>query len=117
MNEFFKILNEDKLLRRGYFINLISILICLVYILLYFRGLPPFIPLFNQFPWGEQRIVKTVWIFLMPTLALLILAINFMASGIFYRKNPLIPRLFWATSFMISFLTLLFVIRTIQTVL
>lgn len=117
MNEFFKNLNQDKLLKRGYILNSFVILLNFFYILLYFGNLPPFIPLYNQLPWGEQRITETIWIFMMPVLALLIFSINLIASSTFYKKNPLIARLFSVTSFMISVLIFLFIVRTIQAVL
>lgn len=117
MNAFFEDLKEDKLLERGFLLNFFVILICFFYILLYFGNLPPFIPLFNQMPWGDQRIVKTVWIFMMPILAFLIFAINLTLSSISYKKNPLISRLFSITSFLVSVLILIFIIRTVHTVL
>lgn len=117
MNAFFKDLREDKFLYRMSILNSLVISISLLYVILYFRLLPPFIPIFNQMPWGEQRIAQTVWIFMMPLLAFLILAVNLIMSAAFYKKNPLISRLFSATSFLVSVLSFLFVIRTIHTVL
>lgn len=117
MNAFFKDLREDKLLGQGFVFNFIIILISLLYIFLYFRNLPPFIPIFNQMPWGEQRIAKTIWIFILPFLSFLILIINLTLSSMFYKKNPLIARLFSITSFLVSVLTFLFIVRTIHTVL
>ncbi len=117
MNEFFKSLKEDKLVKRGSFLNSFVIILSFFYIILYFGHLPPFIPLFNQLPWGEQRITQTIWIFMMPVLALLIFSVNLIVASLFYKKNPLIARLFSVTSFMISVLIFLFIVRTIQTVL
>ena len=117
MNELFKKLKEDKLLFRSFSLNFSVIFISFVYIILNFGSLPPFIPIFNQLPWGEQRIAKTIWIFLLPIIAFLIFGANLIISTRFYKKNPLIARLFSITSFLITVLTLLFLIRTVNTVL
>lgn len=117
MNDFFNKLKDDKLLIRSFLLNFALIFISLVYTLLYLHSLPPFIPIFNQMPWGDQRIANSIWIFLLPFLALLVFVVNLFLSAAFYRKNPLISRLFSITSFLVSALTLLFIIRTINTVL
>lgn len=117
MKEFFRNLKEDKLLIRGSVINLSLIVLSLGYIFLYYAKLPPFIPLFNQMPWGIDRITRTAWIFILPGISLLIFYINLFFSSFFYKKNPLIARLFSATSFFISVLTFLFIVRTIHTAL
>ncbi len=117
MNEFFKKIKQDKLVFRSFYLNFFVIIISLFYIVLYFKSLPPFIPIFNQMPWGEQRIAGTFWIFLMPLLALIIFGVNLFLSSSFYRRNPLIGRLLSITSFLISILVLLFLVRTINTIL
>lgn len=116
MNALFENIKEDKLLERGFLLNFFIIVISLLYILLYFKNLPPFIPIFNQLPWGEQRIAETIWIFLLPVISFLILGINLISSSMFYKKNPLIARLFSVTSFLVSTLAFLFIVRTIHTV-
>lgn len=115
MNAFDDVKN-DKVLLRGYSINFFIIVLTFVYILLSFRNLPPFIPLFNQLPWGEARIAKTIWIFVIPFLSLSIFIFNLIYSELTYKKIPLIPRILVVTSFIVSILALLFVVRTIQIV-
>lgn len=115
MNAFDDVKN-DKVLLRGYSINFFIIVLTFAYILLSFRNLPPFIPLFNQLPWGETRIAKTIWIFIVPFLSLSIFIFNLIYSQLTYKKIPLIPRILVVTSFIVSILALLFVVRTIQIV-
>lgn len=117
MNAFYKNLNEDKALKGGIYLNLFLVFVSFFYIFINLKNLPPVIPLFNQLPWGDQRIIETVWILMLPTLSFIILVGNSVFSEIYYKKNPLIARLFIACSFMISILVFLFIIRTIQTVL
>jgi len=115
MNVFNDVKN-DKVLLRGFAINFFIIILTFVYILLSFQSLPPFIPLFNQLPWGEARIAKTVWIFVIPFLAFLIFIFNLIYSELTYKKIPLLARILVVTSFIVSILALLFVVRTLELV-
>lgn len=115
MNAFDDVRN-DKVLFRGFALNFFIIILTLLYILLSFRNLPPFLPLFNQLPWGEQRITESVWIFAIPLLSLIVFTFNLIYSEITYKKIPLLARIMVVTSFIVSLLSLLFVVRTIQLV-
>lgn len=117
MNGFFKEIKEDKILFRGSVLSIAVILISLLFIILYYSSLPPLIPLFNQMPWGEDRITQVNFIFSIPAIASLIFVINLIFTKLIYKKTPLISRLFSMTSLLISVLSLLFIIRTINTVL
>ncbi len=117
MKEFFKNLKNDRIISRGYLLSLFFLIITIVYIFFYYSSLPPFIPLFNQLPWGEMRLIETIGIFIPVAIAIAITIINFFLSASIYKKNPLVPRILTLTNLLISILTLLFIIRTIQIVL
>lgn len=117
MFQFMNVFNDiksDKLIFRGFVINFLIVALTLIYILVSYKNLPPFIPLFNQMPWGEERITKTIFIFAVPALSFLIFIFNLIYSEITYRKIPLIPRMLVVTSFIVAILALLLVFRTIQ---
>lgn len=117
MNGFFKNILTDRITQRGFIFCIIIIVLSVLYIALYYNALPPLIPLFNQLPWGEERLSKTIGIFIPPLIAFLIFLINLIIASRFYAKTPLLARILAITSFLISILTLLFVIRTVQAVL
>ncbi len=117
MKEFFKNIKNDRLTSRGYYLTFFLNILTIIYALFYLNSLPPFIPLFNQLPWGEKRLITSIGIFLPIFVAIAISLFNLFFSTFIYKKNPLIPRIFTLTSLLISILTLLFVIRTIQIVL
>lgn len=117
MREFFKDIKNDRLTSRGYLLTFIIIALTFGYALFYYRNLPPFIPLFNQFPWGEKRLIASIGIFLPILIAVAITFLNLSLSSFIYKRNPLVPRILTLTSFLISILTILFIIRTIQIVL
>lgn len=117
MKEFFKEIKQDKILFRGSLFSIGIVGFCLLYIIIWYNSLPPLIPFFNQMPWGEERITRNLFIFLIPLIALIIFVVNLIVAKIVYKKIPLISRLFSMTSLLISLLALLFVIRTIHTIL
>jgi hypothetical protein len=117
MNGFFKNILGDKTAQRGFIFCIAIIVLSIVYVAFYYNSLPPLIPLFNQLPWGEQRLSKTIGIFIPPLIALLIFLVNLIIASKFYAKLPLIARMLAITSFLISILTFLFIIRTVQAVL
>lgn len=101
----------------AYFINGFFLIAIIIFILFSYRNLPPFIPIFNQLPWGEERLGKTITIFVPVLVALLILVINLFTSSITYRKIPLVARMLAAVSLLIGILTFLFVVKTITLIL
>ncbi|HBB76792.1 MAG: hypothetical protein A2186_01330 [Candidatus Levybacteria bacterium RIFOXYA1_FULL_41_10] len=117
MKELINKLRLNRSLSRFYFGTIIVLIIAFLYGVLSFRSLPPIIPLFNQLPWGEQRFSPSIGIFLPVGIALGITIFNFVFSSVIYKTIPLISRMLAVTTFLISILTLLFTIRTIQLVI
>jgi len=113
MKEFFNDILGDKTITFAFLINIFFIIAAIGYILFSYGKLPPLIPVFNQMPWGKQRLGATFTIFLPVLIAILILIINLFTSNSIYKQIPLISRMFAAVSLLIGILTFLFVIRTI----
>ncbi len=114
MKKYFNYLKEDRLLLRLFIISFILILITVIYIIINYSNLPPLLPVFNQLPWGEQRLSQTIGIFIPSGVVFAILIFNIIASSISHSQSPLISRILAVTSFLTALLTFLFVIRTIQ---
>lgn len=117
MKEFFKDISQDKTIVPAFFINGFFIIIPIIFILFSYSKLPPFIPIFNQLPWGEQRLGSTIAIFIPVLVTLLVLIINTFTSALIYKKIPLVARMLAAASLLTSILICLFVIKTITLVL
>ncbi len=117
MKDFFKDIKSDKTITIAYFINGSLMIAIIIFILCFYKSLPPFIPIFNQLPWGEERLGKTITIFVPVAIAILILVINLFTSSITYRKIPLIARMLAAISVLIGILTFIFVAKTITLIL
>ncbi len=116
MKVFFKDIRNDKITRLGFTSSFGIVLASLVFVLFYYNSLPPFIPIFNQLPWGEQRLGTTIAIFLPLLFAFLILLFNLFLSLLTHKSLPLVSRMLAVTSLSVSFLVLLFMVRTVQLV-
>lgn len=117
MKEFFKDITSDKTIILVYLINGFFIIAAIIFILFSYWSLPPFIPIFNQLPWGEQRLGTTITIFIPVLVTLSILIINLIISTKIYKKIRLVARMLAAISLLISILTFIFVIKTITLII
>jgi len=113
MKKYFKKLIEDKLVSRLYIITFLLLGLTFVIILINYTKLPPLLPIFNQFPWGKERLAATPGVFIPPLIVLFYFFLNLVLSALSYEKYPILGRIFAVTTTLISLLTLLFVIRTI----
>lgn len=114
MKKYFKYLKEDKLILRVFVITFIIIVVTLIYIILNYTKLPPLLPVFNQLPWGEERLSATPGIFIPLVIVVVVFIMNILASAIIYLSSPLISRMLAITSFLTALLAFLFIVRTIQ---
>jgi hypothetical protein len=117
MKDFFKDILKDKIITSAFFINVFLIITTVCYILIVYGKLPPFVPVFNQLPWGEQRLGPTITIFVPILVSVFLLAINIFISKIIYIKIPLISRMFAAISLLAGVLTFIFIIKTILSII
>lgn len=116
MKEFFKTISSDKILRFGMLFSLCLILLSLLYSGLMYNSLPPVLPLYNQMPWGEDRLGVKLELFILPGLALAVLLLNSLLAYILYDRMPLVSRALAITCFLVSLIISIFIFRTIQLV-
>ncbi len=117
MKGLFKNLKADKIVWRSILLTFILLLINMVYTAIVYNFLPPFIPLFNQMPWGEQRLGLKIEVFLPFLVILSVFFINIILSSLFYEKMPLISRILSVTTLLVAIIVLIFIIRETQLIL
>lgn len=117
MKKFISNIKADKLTYRGFIFSLFLIILPLAYVLIYYKSLPPFIPLFNQLPWGLERIAPTIYIFIPIAIYIAVFLFNIIFTSVVYGKNPLIARFLAATTLLIGIMNFLFIIRTVFVIL
>lgn len=113
MRGFITNIKADKITWRGFILSIFFILLTLAFILLNYNKLPPFIPIFNQLPWGTQRLSQTSGIFIPIVVFSFVFIINLIISSLVYSKNPLIARMVASTTLMVAVINFLFTIRII----
>ncbi|HYM65070.1 MAG TPA: hypothetical protein VES68_01120 [Candidatus Sulfotelmatobacter sp.] len=113
MKKFLTDIKADKITSRGFIISFIVSLVTLTLIFIFYGSLPPVIPIFNQLPWGPQRLLPTIGIFIPMIIFGFLFLFNLVFSSVIYSKNPLIARFIVATTLLLSVINFLFIIRTI----
>jgi len=106
-------IKADKLAFRGFIISLLLTLVTILYIIFNYSSLPPIIPIFNQLPWGNSRLVPINSIFIPVVIFTIIFIFNVLFTSVVYSKNPLIARIVAAVTLILAMMNLLFIVRTI----
>ena len=106
-------ITADKLAFRGFVISIFLALLTVLYILFYYAKLPPLLPIFNQLPWGNNRLVTTLGIFIPLAVFTVIFIFNVLFASLVYSKNPLIARIVSAVTLILALMNFLFIIRTV----
>lgn len=117
MKKLFSKIMNDKITLWGCIASILLIFLNGLYTLLSYSSLPPFVPLFNQMPWGEARLETREQIFMPIAIVMIITVGNFLLASLLYEKIPLISRILSITTALVSFFALLFLVRTIQLIL
>jgi hypothetical protein len=117
MKNLFKYVKTDKIIKWSFQLSTVSLLSQLVYTGFSYLSLPPLVPLFNQLPWGEDRLGQKYEIFIPCILTLLFLIGNLFLINALYEKLPLLSRILSITALLISILSLIFIFQTLSIIL
>lgn len=107
----------DKIVRFSTIINGFLLLVLTPLTIYFSFKLPPFIPLFNQLPWGMERLSVAYGIFYPLVLSFMFLILNTLLASYIYERMPLLSRMLMVTSMLISLLMFIFIARTINLVM
>lgn len=113
MKEHFRVLTADKITRAALALTIILFVIQAGLLIFSYANLPPLIPIFNQLPWGVERLGTRFSIFLPFSVAIICSATNLILASITYNSMPLVARVMGVTSFLVALLCLIFTLRTI----
>lgn len=117
MNAFIKFLSSDRTIWLSIISSLLLTVISLFLVLLFYHNLPPLVPLFNQLPWGTDRLIDKFGLIIPCLIGLGIIIGNAVVTKYVYEKMPITARMLNITTLLITLLTLVFVFRTIQLIL
>jgi len=117
MNEILNRIRKDKITFTSAIGSCLFLFIAFIGILIFYSNLPPFMPIFNQSPWGYARF-GTKAEFFIPIAAAVIFSIAdmFLAERL-YGKMPLLSRFLAVASLAISLFACIFTFQIIRIVL
>lgn len=104
---------SDKITSRAFLISILLIALTIFFVLINYKNLPPFLPVFNQLPWGTARLTQTAGIFIPVSVFSIIFIFNLILSAFVYLRNPLVARMIAAITLIIAVINFLFTVRTI----
>lgn len=117
MKELIKHIKSDKIIKWGIILAAGFLIIETLYVLITYPSLPPYLPLFNQMPWGESRLGTKIEIFLPILITVAFFAVNIILIARLYAGMPLASRIISITTLLITVLSCIFVIRTLLLIL
>ncbi len=84
-----------------------------MFILWYWRFLPPQVPLWYSQPWGEERLTSPFFLFLPLLSAAFFYIINIITVSRHVQDHPIFARVLFLTSALVSFLSVIIVVRIV----
>lgn len=114
MRKFFSDIKKDRIILGVSLLSLLVLIVTLFFILLYYKNIPPFIPIFNQLPWGNERLTQNYGIFIPIALYVFVFVFNIIFSSFLYNKNsPLLARIIASVNLLLSVMNFIFIFKTI----
>jgi hypothetical protein len=117
MKKLIKYVISDKIVKWAILFSIGLLIFQLLYVVIVYRFLPPFIPLFNQMAWGSDRLGTKIEVFLPFLIASSFFFVNFFLATYFYEKMPLVSRMISITCLLIAILSFIFILRTTQLIM
>jgi len=117
MKKFFRALQKDSVLNWSFWTTVVIVVITIISIGISYTNLPPFIPLYNQRPWGYARLGNTYELFIPPFVVFCLLLLNCFVGLRLTEKAPLLARFLFITLVGLALFTCIFVERLIFTTL
>lgn len=86
-------LKTDRVLKLAFLISSLFLLFQIIFIVITYFSLPPFIPLYLQRPWGILQIATKKELLILPSLTFLLILINTAFAGRLYGQSVLASRI------------------------
>lgn len=114
MRRFFNDIKKDRIIMGASSFSFVILTLTIFYVLFNYKSIPPFIPIFNQLPWGNERLMPTLGIFIPIILFAFVFLFNILFSAFLYNKsNPLLARIIASVNLLLSVMNFIFIIKTI----
>ena len=117
MRGFINFIQSDKILLRGTLISLALLLLHVLALSIFYRLLPPYVPVYNQLPWGSERLGSRLELFIPFGISTTLLITNLIIIKFIAKTIPLFSRILIVTSLLLTILSLIFTLRIIQLII
>lgn len=117
MNAAFKEIFRDKIIFWSFLISFLLLLTMVMYVVIIYPKLPPFLPLYNRLPWGYSRLGGKLELFIPFGIGVFFLILNLFIASTVYSKIVLLARMISAVSFTLVLCTCIYLFNIIQLVL
>lgn len=85
-------------------------------LLIYWRRLPPQVPLWYSRPWGTERLVPPLYLLIPIAASIFIYAINIFVANKFATDHPMFARVLFLSSALVSIISTIILVRVITLV-
>lgn len=106
-------LKTNRLINVTEKIVLLSTAISLAFLAANWKQLPPAVPLWYSRPWGIDRLAHPLWLLVLPLGSLFLFTVNILTATLVTRDYPIFTRVLFLSSLLVSFLSLLALIKII----
>ena len=114
MRKFFNDIKKDRIIMGVSALSFVILILATFFILFSYNNIPPFIPIFNQLPWGNERLTQSYGIFIPVILYVFVFVFNIIFSSLLYNKgNPLLARIIASVNLLLSVMNFIFIFKTI----
>lgn len=113
MKKYFDIF-QDKLALITTSLAGVLLVISILLIGLFYRFLPPFIPLYNRLAWGYTRLGRTYEIFIPLGIAFLFILFNLWYSNRVQKVSVLLSRFLFLTNLLLALFTAIFLLKLVS---
>ncbi|MBI5044992.1 MAG: hypothetical protein HZC02_03635 [Candidatus Levybacteria bacterium] len=117
MKTYIKKLSLDKAIWWSIILSTVFLFLSILFIVFTYSLLPPVIPIFNQLPWGTERLVTKIGILIPVGFSFIYLITNIVLTHVIYERSAMLGRMLNLSSLLMSTLTTIFVFKTIQLIL
>lgn len=111
------ILSKNKIISLTTTASLILFVIGVGAIAIFWNKLPPVVPLWYSKPWGTDRLANPLWLFLLPGSSLAITGINIYIASMLTSEYLVFSQTLSLSSFVISILSIITLIKIITLML
>jgi len=85
-------------------------------LLLFWRKLPPQVPLWYSRPWGTERLVPPLYLLIPIAASITIYAINIFVANKFATDHPMFARVLFLSSALVSIISTIILVRIVALV-